>query len=128
MITAQDVLEALEKNLMRIHGELGPDWPMFYRELAPLRAGFTGVTDRNALEVAADPVWQLCRRYPFVKNLIHGRTTQRKLPAGGMNQEEERPVREIVNRYQSLFDRLEEIELSDRRNENTGLTRDEGHR
>ncbi len=110
MITAQDVLEGLEKNLAEIRDELGLDWSHFYQDLTPLRAGFTSVTDRNALEVAADPVWQVCLRYPLVKDLIHRRTTQRKLVSGGTSQKDDLPVREIVNRFQSLLSKLEEME------------------
>jgi hypothetical protein len=112
MITAQDVLEALEKNLVEIRRELGPDWSHFYQELAPLQAGFIDITDRNALEVTADPVWQVCRRYPFVKDLIHKHTQQRRPPAGGKGHADEIPIRETVNRFQSLFDSLKKIEPS----------------
>lgn len=131
MITAQDVLEALEKNLVEIRSELGSDWSHFYQELAPLQAGFIDVTDRNALEVAADPVWQICRRYPFVKNLIHTHTQQRRPPAGGKGYADEIPVREIVNRFQSLFDSLKKIEPSakdtKRRSKDIGQSRTEDH-
>jgi hypothetical protein len=112
MITAQDILIALEENLGKIRDESELDWSRFHRELAPLQDRFTDVTDRNALEMAADSVWQVCRHYPFVKELIRGYSTlrQRKLEAGGTSYEDEMPVREIVNRFQSLFYSLEKIE------------------
>lgn len=125
MITAQDVLKALAENLEEIRDELGSDWSLFYHELAPLREGFTDIAGRNALELAADLVWQVCRHYPFVKGLIHGYSTrrQRQVQAGGTDYGDEMPVLEIVNRFQSLFDRLEEIEQleegKDRRREGT---------
>jgi hypothetical protein len=114
MITSQVVLEALTENLVKIRNELGPDWPRFRHELAPLRAGLADVTDRDALEKAVEPVWQVCRRYLFVKKLIHSTAqSQRQLPAGGEGRKNEMPVLEIVNRFQSLFDRLEEMERSE---------------
>ena len=112
MITAQNVLETLEKNLEEIRIELGPDWSLFNQEIASHRGGFADITDRNALEIAADPVWQVCRRYPFVKELVHKHTAQRKLPAGGTDRGDQISVREIANRFQSLFDKLEEMERS----------------
>jgi len=112
MITAQNILEALAGNVETIRFALGAeDWAHFFEEIVPLRQGFASVTDRDALEIAADPVWQVCRRYPFIEKRIREYSTQslRKLEAGRMD--EELPIREIVNRFQSLFTHLENMNL-----------------
>ncbi len=114
MITAQDVLKALE-NLDEIRAELGPeDWLKFCRDLAP--PNLSDVSDRDALEVAVDPVWQVCRRYPYVKKLVlrHSAQRERKVKAGGEGIEDELSVAEIVDRFLPLFSKLEEMEQSEK--------------
>ena len=116
MITAQVISKVLEENLAKIQKELGKEnWSRFRNELIPLQQKFTSTTDRNALERAADSVWQACRRYPFIKALIHQHSKQyeRKVQAGGTGHADEEPVAEIANRFQSLLARLEEIDLPD---------------
>jgi len=112
MITAQHILEALVENRPCIQAALGPeDWARFCGEIAPLQRGFADMAHRDALEAAADPVWQVCRRYAFVRERIleHSAQAQRKLAAGDYGGEQV-PVREIANRFQSLLADLAEAE------------------
>jgi hypothetical protein len=112
MITAQKILVALERNLEKIRDEPELDWLRFRSELVPPLQAFAVVTDRDALEVAADSVWQVCLRYAFVENLIREYSIQceKRPPPGGAGHEDEMPVRGIVNRFQSLLDKLKEME------------------
>lgn len=117
MITAQNISDALTKNFDKIRNELEPsDWSRFYSELVPLRYNFISIADRNALEVAADSVWQVCRRYPFISDLIREYSTEheKKHQAGGAGRKDEEPILDILNRFQSLFDHLEEVERGGR--------------
>ncbi len=111
MIIAEDILITLEENLNKILAELGTDRGVFLQELAPLLNAFANINDRNALELAADQVWQLCCRYPSAKKLIQEHSTQhQKRPPSGDFGGEEISIRETANHFQSLLEDLEEID------------------
>ncbi|MCL4299200.1 MAG: hypothetical protein KJ077_25930 [Anaerolineae bacterium] len=113
---AQNVSRALIENFDKIRNELGPEgWSRFYQEIAPLLEHFDGITEHRALELAADPVWQVCRRYPFIKDLVLGYSPQdrRRPEAGGTGYEDEEPISDIANRFQTLLAKLKEIALPD---------------
>ena len=110
MITAYDILEALEKNPLEVRNKLGADWSTFHQEVAPLLKDFSDVTDRNELEIAVEPVWQLCYRYPSVKEMIQKRATERQVLSAGENIPDEIPIREIANRFQSLLDKFQDLQ------------------
>lgn len=111
MITAQDIARALNENIEEIQSELGAEWWRFRSALIPLKQGFVGISDCNALEVAADTVWDILRRYPFVKELVRAYSIRREriLPAGNLRAIE-MSTQEIISGFQTLFAKLEKME------------------
>jgi len=114
-IKAQDILLALEDNLLEIRSQLGTDWAHFRHQMIPLRLNFAGVADDNALEEAIEPLWQICWPYSFIKNLIlrysgQREECERKGKSGGTDHEDEISIPEIINRFQSLLTRVAEME------------------
>jgi hypothetical protein len=107
---AQSLARALSENQSRIRTELGEeDWHRFRRQIGPLLKQFPrDVTDANALEMAAVPLWNVCQCYPFVKRLVleYSQQRQRQVEAAGENSEDEVDISEVSNIYYALDARL----------------------
>jgi hypothetical protein len=123
------LLGTLETHLDQIRTDLGTDWPEFAAQVQSLAPAFEAAQDETELARAVGDLYMACQaREPVMAILRQTADTSRvghdrRPPAGGTGYEDTMPVREIVNRFQSLFDRLKEIERleegKDQRGENT---------
>lgn len=109
----------LEKYMNQIRVNLGADWPEFAAEMQNLAPTFAAVQNETDLARAIGDLYMLCRMRKPVMNILrqaaekHGipqLLSDRRVQAGGADQPDEMPIREIANRFQSLLENLEEIE------------------
>ena len=110
MIMVCDLLEALDAQLGTIRSRLGPDWPLFRQELAPVLAAHTDVTDRRVLPVAGELVWQVCCRHPPAAEKLDTHIKRHFRRPKEPNADDTVPILEIANSFQSLLIRLMEVE------------------
>lgn len=109
------LLETLETHLDRIRSDLGTDWPEFAAQVQSLAPAFEAAQDETALARAMDDLYMACRTREPVRAILRqtadtsGVGHERRPPAGDTDHGDTMPVREIVNRFQSLLNRLEEI-------------------
>lgn len=123
------LLETLEIHLDRIRSDLGADWPEFAAQVQSLAPAFEVAQDETALARAVGDLYMACRaREPVMAILRQTADTsgvghERRPPAGSTGYGDTMPVRGIVNRFQSLLDKLEEMERPEEgqsRSEQTG--------
>jgi len=108
-----NLLEALDTQLTAIRSKLGPDWPLFSQELTPVLAAYTDVTDRRALSVAEEFVWQVCCHYPPAAEILTTHIKRHFRRPEEPNADDTVPILEIANRFQSLLSRLIEVEAAE---------------
>jgi hypothetical protein len=113
------LLETLDTHIDQIRTDLGTDWPEFAAQVQSLAPAFESAEDETALARAVGDLYMACRaREPVMAILRRTADTSgvghdRRPPAGGADRGDTMPIREIVNRFQSLLARLEEIEWSE---------------
>jgi hypothetical protein len=113
------LIETLETHLDRIRTDLGADWPGFAAKVRSLAPAFEAAQDDIKLAIAVGDLYMACRaREPVMAILRQTADTSsvghdRKPPAGGTDHGDMMLIHDIVNRFQSLLARLEEIELSE---------------
>jgi hypothetical protein len=113
------LIESLETHLDQIRTDLGADWPGFAAKVRSLAPAFDAAQDDVKLAVAVGDLYMACRaREPVMAILRQTADTSsvghdRRPPSGGTDRDDTMLIQAIVNRYQSLFARLEEIELSE---------------
>jgi hypothetical protein len=126
------LIETLETHLDRIQRDLGADWPEFTAQVRDLAPDFATAKDETELAHAVGDLYMACRaREPVMAILRQTADTStvghdRRPPASVADREATMPIREIVNHFQSLVARLEEIQVSEqsenRPGENTPTT------
>jgi hypothetical protein len=110
------LIESLETHLDRIRTDLGADWPGFAAKVRSLAPAFEAAHDDIKLAIAVGDLYMACRaREPVMAILRQTADTSsvghdRRPPSGGTGHDDTMPIQAIVNRYQSLLARLEEIE------------------
>ena len=113
------LIETLETHLDRIQRDLGADWPGFAAKVRSLAPAFEAAQDDIKVAIAVGNLYVACRaREPVMAILRQTADTSsvghdRRPPSGGTDHGHMMLIQAIVNRYQSLLARLEEIELSE---------------
>jgi hypothetical protein len=113
------LIETLETHLDQIRTDLGTDWPGFAAKVRSLAPAFDAAQDDIKLTIAVGDLYMACRaREPVMAILRQTADTSsvghdRRPPAGGTDHDDTMLIQTIVNRFQSLLARLEEIELSE---------------
>jgi hypothetical protein len=110
------LVETLENHIDQIREELGADWPEFAAKVQHLAPVFEKVEDETALARVVGDLYMACRERESVMTILRQTAdtsdvgSDRLPPAGGTDQSGEMLIREVVNHFQSLLTRLEEIE------------------
>ena len=113
------LLETLESHIDHIRMDLGTDWPEFATRVQSLAPVFETAHDQVELARAMGGLYRACRtREPVMTILCQMADTSgaghvRRFTEGRAGNGNTMPVREIVNRFQLLLDRLEETERSE---------------
>jgi hypothetical protein len=113
------LIESLETHLDQIRTDLGTNWPRFAAKVRGLAPAFDSVQDDIKVAIAVGDLYVACRaREPVMAILRQTADTSsvghdRRPPSGGTDRDDMMLIQAIVNRYQSLLARLEEIELSE---------------
>jgi hypothetical protein len=126
------LIESLETHLDQIRTDLGTNWPGFAARVRGLAPAFEAAQDDIKAAIAVGDLYVACwAREPVMAILRQTADTSsvghdRRPPPGGTDHGDMMLIQAIVNRYQSLLARLEEIELSEggqnRPGENTPTT------
>lgn len=110
------LLETLETNLDQIRTDLGDDWPQFAAQVQSVVPDLSADQDETALTRAVGDLYMVCRTREPVMTMLRqtantsGAGHDRKLAAAGEGQPREALIRAIVNHFQSLLDKLVELE------------------
>jgi hypothetical protein len=113
------LIESLETHLDQIRTDLGTNWPGFAAKVRSLAPAFEAAQDDIKVAIAVGDLYVACRaREPVMAILRQTADTRsvghdRRPPSGGTDHDDTMLIQAIVNRYQSLLARLEEIELSE---------------
>jgi hypothetical protein len=113
------LIESLETHLDQIRTDLGTNWPGFAAKVRGLAPAFKAAQDNIRAAIAVGDLYMACwAREPVMAILRQTADTSsvghdRRSPAGGTDHDDTMLIQAIVNRYQSLLARLEEIELSE---------------
>jgi hypothetical protein len=113
------LIESLETHLDQIRTDLGTNWPGFAAKVRGLAPAFEAAQDDIKVAIAVGNLYVACRaREPVMAILRQTADTRsvgpdRRPPSGGTGHDDTMLIQAIVNRYQSLLARLEEIELSE---------------
>ena len=113
------LIQSLETHLDQIRQDLGAEWPEFAAQVWHLAPAFEAARNDVKLAIAVGELYLACRaREPVMKILrqtadTSGADHDRRPPAGGTGHEDMMKIREVINRYQSLLDKLREIESLD---------------
>jgi hypothetical protein len=119
MSQSLQLIESLETHLDRIRTDLGTNWPRFAAKVRGLAPAFEAAQDDIKMAIAVGDLYVACRaREPVMAILRQTADTSsvghdRRPPSGGTDHGHMMLIQAIVNRYQSLLARLEEIELSE---------------
>jgi len=113
------LIKTLETHLDQIRTDLGADWLGFAAKVRSLAPAFDAAQDDIKLAIAVGDLYMACRaREPVMAILRQTADTSsvghdRKPPPASTDHDDTMLIQAIVNRYQSLLARLEEIELSE---------------
>jgi len=119
MSQSLQLIESLETHLDQIRTDLGTNWPGFAAKVRGLAPAFEAAQDDIKVAIAVGNLYVACRaREPVMAILRQTADTRsvghdRRPPSGGIDHDDTMLIQAIVNRYQSLLARLEEIELSE---------------